>query len=93
MDSAAPIILNIVGGFLAGIALLLCQSVWHLISKWIHRRATVELIRRFFGDWEARTKADTEEDAFRFYYHETMIQRMDVNLTIYRSYLSAKQWS
>ena len=93
MDTTAPVILNIVGGFLAGIALLLCQSVWYLISKWRDRRATIARVRKFFRDWEARTKANTEEDAFRFYYHETMIRRMDVNLTIYLSYLSARQWS
>ena len=93
MDATASIVLNIVGGLLAGIALLLCQSGWHLISKWRDRRATIALIRQFFRDWEGKTEANTEEEAFRFYYHEIMIRRMNVNLAIYRSYLSAKQWS
>ena len=92
-ESTSSIVLNIVGGFLAGIALLLVQSGWKVFNHWRDRRAAVTNTRKFFRDWESANEANAHEKAFRFYYHETMIRRMKENLTIYRYYLSARQWS
>ena len=44
-ESTLPIVLNIVGGFLAGIALILIQTGWKFIDRRLNRRVAVSDLR------------------------------------------------
>ena len=93
LGSTSSIVLNIVGGFLAGIALLSIQQVWKFIDKRLNRRVAVRNFREFFQDWETLTEKNAADPAFQFVAHEMKIRRMKGNITVVRAHLSGEQTS
>ena len=93
LGSTSSIVLNIVGGFLAGIALLSIQQVWQFIDKMLNRRVAVRNFREFFQDWETSTEKNAADPAFQFVAHEMKIRRMKGNITVVRAHLSGEQAS
>ena len=91
--STSSIVLNIVGGFLAGIALLSIQQGWKFIDKRLNRKVAVRNFREFFQDWETSTEKNAGDPAFRFFAHEMKIRRMKGNITVLRPHLSGEQAS
>lgn len=71
--------LNIVGGFLAGVALLICQWLWNRYAKWRSRKAAIGELRQFFRDWEAEVSNWLHDDFWVFTRHEQMIKRFWIN--------------
>ena len=55
-ESTSFIVLNIVGGFLAEIALLLIHTGWKFIDKRLNRRMAVRDLREFFQGWGKRRR-------------------------------------
>ena len=92
-ESTSSIVLNVVGGFLAGIALLLIQTGWKFIRKRRKRRVGVRDLREFFQGWEKETEKDAADLAFQFGAHEMRIRRMKENIILVRPLLSGKQAS
>ena len=91
--STSSIVLNIVGGFLAGIALLSIQQGWKFIDKRLNRRVAVRVFREFLQDWETSTEKNAADPAFQFVAHEMKIRRMKGNITVLRPHLSGEQAS
>ena len=92
-ESTSSIVLNIVGGFLAGIALILIQTGWKFIDKRLNRRVAVRNFREFFRDWETSTEENAVDPAFQFVAHEMKIRRMKENIVVSRPHLSGEQAS
>ena len=92
-ESTLPIVLNIVGGFLAGIALILIQTGWKFIDRRLNRRVAVSDLREFFQGWETSTEENAVAPAFQFVAHEMRIRRMKENITQFRPLLYGKQAS
>ena len=90
-DSTSAILLNIVGGFLAGMALILLQFGWRFIDKRLNRRMAVRKIRKFLQVWEEETRKNAVNKEFQFVAHELRIRRMNENIEIFRPYLSGGQ--
>ena len=93
LGSTSSIVLNIVGGFLAGIALLSIQQGWKFIDKRLNRKVAVRNFREFFQDWETSTEKNAADPAFQFVAHEMKIRRMKGNITVLRPNLSGGQAS
>ena len=93
LGSTSSIFLNIVGGFLAGIALLSIQQGWKFIDKRLNRKVAVRNFRAFFQDWETSTEKNAADPAFQFVAHEMKIRRMKGNITVLRPHLSGGQAS
>ena len=92
-DSTSSIALNIVGGFLAGIALILIQTGWKFIDRRLNRRVAVRDLREFFQGWETSTKENAAHPAFQFVAHEMKIRRIKGNIALFRPHLSGEQAS
>ena len=90
-DATSTILLNIVGGFLAGIALLLVQFGWKFIDKRLNRRVAVRNLRKFLQVWEEETRKNAMNKEFQFVAHELRIRRINENIEIFRPYLSGGQ--
>ena len=90
-DAISSVLLNIVGGFLAGIALLSLQFGWRFIDKRLNRRAAVKSLRRFLEVWEKETRENAVNEEFQFVAHELRIRRMNENIHILRPHLSGSQ--
>ena len=93
LGSTSSIFLNIIGGFLAGIALLSIQQGWKFIDKRLNRRVAVRVFREFLQDWETSTEKNAADPAFQFVAHEMKIRRMKGNITVLRPHLSGGQAS
>ena len=93
LGSTSSIFLNIIGGFLAGIALLSIQQGWKFIEKRLNRRVAVRVFREFLQDWETSTEKNAADPAFQFVAHEMKIRRMKGNITVLRPHLSGGQAS
>ena len=93
LGSTSSIFLNIVGGFLAGIALLSIQQGWKFIDHRLNRRVAVRVFREFLQDWETSTEKNAADPAFQFVAHEMKIRRMKGNITVLRPHLSGGQAS
>ena len=93
LGSTSSIFLNIIGGFLAGIALLSIQQGWKFIDKRLDRRVAVRVFREFLQDWETSTEKNAADPAFQFVAHEMKIRRMKGNITVLRPHLSGGQAS
>ena len=93
LGSTSSIFLNIIGGFLAGIALLSIQQGWKFIDKRLNRRVAVRVFREFLQDWETSTEINAADPAFQFVAHEMKIRRMKGNITVLRPHLSGGQAS
>ena len=93
LGSNSSIFLNIVGGFLAGVALLSIQQGWKFIDKRLNRRVAVRVFREFLQDWETSTEINAADPAFQFVAHEMKIRRMKGNITVLRPHLSGGQAS
>ena len=93
LGPTSSIVLNIVGGFLAGIALLSIQQGWKFIDKRLNRKVAVRNFREFFQDWETSTEKNAANPAFQFVAHEMKIRRMKGNITVVRAHLSGEQAS
>ena len=93
LGSNSSIFLNIVGGFLAGVALLSIQQGWKFIDKRLNRRVAVRVFREFLQDWETSTEKNAADPAFQFVAHEMKIRRMKGNITVLRPHLSGGQAS
>ena len=92
-DSTSSIVLNIVGGLLAGIALILIQTGWKFIEKRRKRGVAIIKLREFFQGWETSTEENAADPAFQFFGHERRILRMKENISVLRPHLSGKQAS
>ena len=92
-DSTSSIALNIVGGFLAGIALILVQTGWKFIDRRLNRRVAVRDLREFFQGWETSTEENAAHPAFQFVAHEMKIRRIKGNIALFRPHLSGEQAS
>ena len=92
-ESTSSIVLNIVGGFLAGVALILIQTVWKFIDRRLNRRVAVRCLREFFQGWETSTEENAADSAFQFVAHEMKIRRIKGNITVLRPHLSGEQAS
>ena len=90
-DVTSSILLNIVGGFLAGIALLLLQFGWKFVDKRLNRKAAVRSLRRFLQVWEKESQENAVNEEFQFVAHELRIRRMNENIEILRPHLSGGQ--
>ena len=92
-ESTSSIVLNIVGGFLAGIALILVQTGWKFVDRRLNRRVAVRKLRKFFQGWETSTEENAAHPAFQFVAHEMKIRRIKGNIILFRAHLSGKQAS
>ena len=92
-DSTSSIALNIVGGFLAGMALILIQTGWKFIVRMRNRRVAVRILRGFFQGWETSTEENAAHPAFQFVAHEMKIRRIKGNIALFRPHLSGEQAS
>ena len=92
-DSTSSIALNIVGGFLAGIALILIQTGWKFIDRRLNRMVAVRDLREFFQGWETSTEENAADLAFQFVAHEMKIRRLKGNIALFRPHLSGEQAS
>ena len=92
-DSTSSIALNIVGGFLAGIALILVQTGWKFIDRRLNRRVAVRDLREFFQGWETSTEENAAHPAFQFVAHEMKIRRIKGIIALSRPHLSGEQAS
>ncbi len=90
-DATSSILLNIAGGFLAGIALLSLQFEWRFIDKRLNRRVAVRDLRSFLEVWEKETRKNAVNEEFQFVAHELRIRRMNENIEIFRPYLPGGQ--
>ena len=92
-ESTSSIVLNIVGGFLAGIALILVQTGWKFIDRRLNRRVAVRDLREFFQGWETSTEENAAHPAFQFVAHEMKIRRIKGIIALSRPHLSGEQAS
>ena len=92
-DSTSSIALNIVGGFLAGMALILIQTGWKFTDRRLNRRVAVRDLREFFQGWETSTEENAAHPAFQFVAHEMKIRRIKGIIALSRPHLSGEQAS
>ena len=93
LDANSAIVLNILGGFLAGIAVLSLQQGWNFIDRRLNRRVAVRILKEFFQGWESANEQDAADETFQFAAHERRIHRMNENITVLRPHLSGSQVS